>query len=36
VTNYRDSFAQEVRTAGIEGLIKSIAQKNKQLATKSG
>lgn len=28
VTNYRDSFAQEVRAGGIDGLIKAIATKN--------
>ena len=31
VTNYRDSFAQEVRAGGIDGLIKSLKDKNKQL-----
>jgi phospholipid transport system substrate-binding protein len=31
VTNYRDQFAQEVRNGGIEGLIQSIATKNKSL-----
>ena len=31
VTNYRDSFGQEVRTGGIDGLIKSLKDKNKQL-----
>lgn len=30
VTNYRENFAQEVRTGGIDGLIASIAAKNKQ------
>ena len=29
VTNYRDSFASEVRNNGIEGLIKSLQAKNK-------
>ena len=33
VTNYRDSFGQEVRTGGIDGLIKSLKDKNKQLET---
>lgn len=33
VTNYRESFAQEVRANGIEGLIASIAAKNNQIAT---
>jgi phospholipid transport system substrate-binding protein len=29
VTNYRDSFAAEVRNSGIDGLIKSLQAKNK-------
>ena len=33
VTNYRDSFGQEVRAGGIDGLIKSLKDKNKQLDT---
>lgn len=31
VTNYRETFAQEVRAGGIDGLIASIAAKNKQI-----
>lgn len=31
VTNYRESFAQEVRNGGIEGLIQAVASKNKSL-----
>ena len=31
VTNYRDQFAQEVRSGGIDGLIAAIAAKNKSL-----
>ena len=31
VTNYRDQFGQEVRNGGIDGLIASIAAKNKSL-----
>ena len=31
VTNYRDTFAQEVRANGIDGLIQMLANKNKQL-----
>jgi len=31
VTNYRDTFAQEVRANGIDGLVQMIATKNKQL-----
>jgi phospholipid transport system substrate-binding protein len=36
VTTYRDTFAAEVRNAGIDGLIKSLSQKNQQLAAKGG
>jgi phospholipid transport system substrate-binding protein len=36
VTTYRDTFANEVRSAGVDGLIKSLADKNRQLAAKSG
>ena len=35
VTTYRDTFAAEARKGGIDGLIKSIAAKNQQLAAKS-
>lgn len=31
VTNYRDSFAQEVRSGGIDGLIKALQAKNRSL-----
>jgi len=31
VTTYRDTFSQEVRANGVDGLIKMIADKNKQL-----
>ena len=31
VTNYRDTFNQEVRANGIDGLIQMLANKNKQL-----
>jgi phospholipid transport system substrate-binding protein len=31
VTNYRDQFAQEVRNGGIDGLIATVASKNKSL-----
>jgi phospholipid transport system substrate-binding protein len=31
VTNYRDTFTQEVRASGIDGLIQLLANKNKQL-----
>lgn len=33
VTNYRDQFSQEVRNGGIDGLIASVAAKNKSLET---
>lgn len=36
VTTYRESFASEVQSGGIEGLIKSISEKNQQLAAKGG
>ncbi|AYH42601.1 ABC transporter substrate-binding protein [Azoarcus sp. DN11] len=32
VTNYRGTFAQEIRTGGVDGLIKSLEQKNRNLA----
>lgn len=35
VTNYRESFAQEVRAGGIDGLIAAIAAKNKQIEAKA-
>lgn len=31
VTNYRDQFGQEIRNGGIDGLIASVAAKNKSL-----
>lgn len=34
VTNYRDTFVQEVRAGGIDGLIKTLATKNSKLAEK--
>ncbi len=36
VTTYRDTFTNEVRASGIDGLIKSLADKNRQLAAKAG
>jgi phospholipid transport system substrate-binding protein len=36
VTNYRDQFAQEVRNGGIDGLVATIAAKNKSLDTTAG
>lgn len=33
VTTYRDSFAEEVRKGGIEGLVKMLTDKNTQLAS---
>ena len=35
VTNYRDSFAAEVRNSGIDGLIKSLQNRNKSLEAKA-
>lgn len=35
VTNYRDQFNQEVRNGGIDGLIASVAAKNKSLESNS-
>ncbi|WP_303784752.1 phospholipid-binding protein MlaC [Azovibrio restrictus] len=32
VTNYRETFAQEIRAGGIDGLIRSLEAKNKSLA----
>lgn len=34
VTNYRDSFGQEIRNGGMDGLIQSLANKNKSSAEK--
>jgi phospholipid transport system substrate-binding protein len=31
VTNYRDQFAQEIRAGGVDGLIATVAAKNKSL-----
>lgn len=36
VTTYRDTFANEVRNAGVDGLIKTLSDKNRQLETKNG
>ena len=36
VTTYRDTFANEVRNAGVDGLIKTLSDKNRKLETKSG
>jgi phospholipid transport system substrate-binding protein len=33
VTNYRGSFAQEIKAGGIDGLIKSLQAKNREVAT---
>jgi phospholipid transport system substrate-binding protein len=35
VTTYRDTFASEIRNAGVDGLIKTLSDKNRQLETKS-
>jgi phospholipid transport system substrate-binding protein len=34
VTTYRETFASEVRANGIDGLVKSLTDKNRQLAAK--
>ncbi|GAB2885966.1 ABC transporter substrate-binding protein [Uliginosibacterium flavum] len=34
VTNYRETFAQEIKAGGVDGLIKSLREKNKQLEAK--
>lgn len=36
VTTYRETFANEVRNAGVDGLIKTLSDKNRQLQAKSG
>jgi phospholipid transport system substrate-binding protein len=36
VTNYRESFAAEVRNGGIDGLIKALQNRNKSLEAKAG
>ncbi len=36
VTTYRETFAQAVQSGGIEGLIKTLSDKNQQLAAKGG
>jgi phospholipid transport system substrate-binding protein len=33
VTNYRSTFASEIARGGIDGLIKSLEAKNKQIGT---
>jgi phospholipid transport system substrate-binding protein len=33
VTNYRGSFSQEIKTGGIDGLIKNLQAKNRELAS---
>lgn len=35
ITNYRESFTQEIRNNGIDGLIKQLADKNRQAAQKA-
>ncbi len=35
VTNYREQFGQEIRNGGIDGLIQSVAAKNKSLEAKT-
>ena len=33
VTNYRESFSVQIRDGGVDGLIKSLASKNRSLAS---
>jgi phospholipid transport system substrate-binding protein len=35
VANYRETFTNEIRSAGIDGLIKTLSTKNKQLEAKT-
>jgi len=35
VANYRETFTNEIRNAGIDGLIKTLSSKNKQLEAKT-
>ena len=35
ITNYRESFTQEIRANGIDGLIKTLSDKNRQAAEKA-
>ena len=34
VTNYRETFSQEIKAGGIDGLIKTLRDKNQQSAAK--
>ena len=36
VTNYRDSFNSQIHDGGVDGLIKSLASKNRSLETQTG
>ncbi len=36
VTTYRDTFNSEIRNTGVDGLIKALADKNRQLAARGG
>jgi phospholipid transport system substrate-binding protein len=35
VENYRNTFASEISRGGVDGLIKSLVERNKSLATKT-
>lgn len=35
ITNYRESFTQEIRANGIDGLIKTLSEKNRQAGQKA-
>jgi phospholipid transport system substrate-binding protein len=34
VTNYRDEFSEQIKTGGIDGLIKTLAERNRGVAAK--
>ncbi len=36
VLTYRDTFATEVRNGGVDGLVKTLARKNRELSVASG
>jgi len=36
VTNYRETFAQEISAGGVDGLIRALTEKNKALLAKQG
>jgi phospholipid transport system substrate-binding protein len=36
VTNYRETFNAEIRDGGVDGLVKSLASKNRSLEPQAG